>query len=99
MTKTIALISAASLFALSAAFAQNSPPPGNVNPGSMKSGAEQSGAPNQPRSQDGQMRPDGQMGTTGAGQGASPAVRPQQESSPDSTAGGAAGTSKDRRPQ
>ncbi len=32
------------------AHAQNLPPPGNVNPGSLNSGAEQTGAPNQPRS-------------------------------------------------
>ena len=37
------------------------PPPGNVNPGSTKSGAEQTGAPNQPRSQNG-----GAMNATGA---------------------------------
>jgi len=42
---------AALLLALSIApAAAQVPPPGNVNPGSMRSGAEETGAPNQPRS-------------------------------------------------
>ena len=41
----------------------NAPPPANVNPGSMQSGAEQTGAPNQPRSGNyGAIK-----GTTGSG--------------------------------
>lgn len=92
MFKTIATIGAAGLLAMSVASAQNSPPPGNVNPGSMKSGAEQSGAPNQPRSRG------EQPGTTGAAPGdrAAPGAgqNMQMNSSPDSTAGGASGTSK-----
>lgn len=45
-------VAAAALMALIAvpAAAQNLPPPGNVNPGSLNAGAEQSGATNQPRS-------------------------------------------------
>ena len=102
MINKIALIGAASLLASGIASAQNNPPPGNVNPGSMKSGAEQSGSENQPRS--GQMgTTGGQTGTTGSGVNERPAdmaPRKQQESSPDSTAGGAAGTSKgNSRPQ
>ncbi|MFN3349378.1 hypothetical protein [Pseudorhodoplanes sp.] len=53
MNRTITTFAAAAIataFALSPAVAQNLPPPGNVNPGSMNSGAEQTGAPNQPRS-------------------------------------------------
>ena len=53
MNRTITTFAAAAIataFALSPAAAQNLPPPGNVNPGSMNSGAEQTGAPNQPRS-------------------------------------------------
>lgn len=38
------------VLAASSAQAQNLPPPGNVNPGSVYSGAEQTGAPDQPRS-------------------------------------------------
>jgi hypothetical protein len=98
MIKKIAMIGAAGLLAMSVASAQNNPPPGNVNPGSMKSGAEQSGAENQPRS-----RGD-QRGTTGAapGERAAPGAGRNMEknSSPESTAGGAAGTSKgNNRPQ
>ncbi|MFZ5692968.1 MAG: hypothetical protein ACOY5F_17130 [Pseudomonadota bacterium] len=40
----------AAAFAIAPAAAQNLPPPGNVNPGSMNFGAEETGAPNQPRS-------------------------------------------------
>jgi hypothetical protein len=40
----------ATAFAIAPAAAQNLPPPGNINPGSMNSGAEETGAPNQPRS-------------------------------------------------
>ena len=91
MINKIALIGAATLFAVSVAAAQNNPPPGSVNPGSMKSGAEQSGAENQPRSP-------GMKGTNGSGnimdKPASGGAM-QRESSPDSTAGGAVGTSKD----
>ena len=88
MITKIALIGTVSLLAISVAAAQNAPPPGNVNPGSMKSGAEPSGTENQPRSKS------DQMGAPTGGQVPAPATRMQQESSPDSTAGGAAGTSK-----
>lgn len=64
MIRKIALVATAGLLATGVAFAQNSPPPGNVNPGSQKSGAEESGAPNQPRSRDGMQQ---QRGTTGSG--------------------------------
>jgi hypothetical protein len=53
MNRTITTLTAGALaaaFAIAPAAAQNVPPPGNVNPGSMRSGAEQTGAPNQPRS-------------------------------------------------
>ena len=53
MNRTITTVTAAALalaFAVAPAAAQNLPPPGNVNPGSLYSGAEQSGAPNQARS-------------------------------------------------
>jgi hypothetical protein len=88
------LIGAATLLTVTVALAQNNPPPGNVNPGSMKSGAEQSGAENQPRSKPG-------TDAMGAGQPmpAMPRSGNMQESSPDSTAGGAAGTRKDNKPQ
>ena len=52
MIRKIALLATAGVLAASVASAQT-PPPGNVNPGSTKSGAEQTGAPNQPRSQNG----------------------------------------------
>ena len=41
------------VFTIGSAYAQNTPPPGNVNPGSLRSGAEQTGAENQPRSSGG----------------------------------------------
>lgn len=92
MLKRIAMIGAAGLLAMSVASAQNNPPPGNVNPGSMKSGAEQSGAPNQPRSRGDRNGTTGaapsERGAPGTGQNM------QMNSSPDSTAGGATGTSK-----
>lgn len=53
MNRTIAILVAGAFaagFATAPAAAQNLPPPGNINPGSMQSGAEQTGAPNQPRS-------------------------------------------------
>ncbi len=54
MIRNTALLAAAGLLAGTlAAQAQNLPPPGNVNPSSMNSGAEQTGAPNQPRSYSG----------------------------------------------
>ena len=63
MIRTMALAATAAIIAVSAAQAQNAPPPGNVNPGSMQSGAEQTGAPNQPRSGNyGAIK-----GTTGSG--------------------------------
>lgn len=69
MIRKIALLASAGLFAATVASAQT-PPPGNVNPGSMKSGAEQSGAPNQPRSphgsMNGSMNGGAMKGTTGA---------------------------------
>lgn len=89
MINKIAVIAAASLLTMSVASAQNAPPPGNVNPGSMKSGAEQTGAPNQPRSGSATGTSSAPMSTTGqapAGRGG--------ESSPSSTAGGATGTTK-----
>lgn len=90
MNRTIAILATAGLLAASGAYAQNSPPPGNVNPGSMQSGAEQTGAPNQPRS-----KPNAdtrqQKGTTGM---APKGARQDMNSSPESTAGGAQGTSK-----
>ena len=63
MIRTMALAAATAIIAVSAAQAQNAPPPGNVNPGSMQSGQEQTGAPNQPRSGNyGAIK-----GTTGSG--------------------------------
>ncbi len=63
MIRTMALAATAAIIAVSAAQAQNAPPPGNVNPGSTQSGAEQTGAPNQPRSGNyGAIK-----GTTGSG--------------------------------
>lgn len=52
MNRTIATLAAVAVAALSIApaAAQNVPPPGNINPGSMQSGAEETGAPNQARS-------------------------------------------------
>jgi hypothetical protein len=50
MITTLTAGALAAAFAIAPAAAQNVPPPGNVNPGSMQSGAEQTGAPNQPRS-------------------------------------------------
>lgn len=53
MNRTIATLAAGAFAVASAiapAAAQNLPPPGNVNPGSMQSGAEETGAPNQARS-------------------------------------------------
>lgn len=89
MISKIALISAASLLVVSVAAAQNAPPPGNVNPASKDTGAEQTGAPNQPRSSG------EQKGTTGAApRDKSGAAPMEKDSSPSSTAGGAAGTSK-----
>lgn len=49
MLSKLALTAAAGLFLVSAAVAQTPAPP-NVNPGSLDSGAEESGAGNQPRS-------------------------------------------------
>lgn len=63
MIRMTAAVAAATMIAASAAQAQNAPPPANVNPGSMQSGAEQTGAPNQPRSGNyGAIK-----GTTGSG--------------------------------
>lgn len=63
MIRTIAIAATAAIIAGSAAQAQNASPPGNVNPGSTQSGAEQTGAPNQPRSGNyGAIK-----GTTGSG--------------------------------
>ena len=63
MIRTMALAATAAVIAVSAAQAQNAPPPANVNPGSTQSGAEQTGAPNQPRSGNyGAIK-----GTTGSG--------------------------------
>ena len=53
MNRLIATFTAgaiATAFAIAPAAAQNLPPPGNVNPGSIQSGAEETGAPDQPRS-------------------------------------------------
>lgn len=53
MNRPLALATAAAtavVLSIGSAAAQNVPPPGNVNPGSMRSGAEETGAPNQPRS-------------------------------------------------
>jgi hypothetical protein len=53
MNRTIATLTAGALvaaLAISPAAAQNLPPPGNVNPASTNSGAEETGAPNQARS-------------------------------------------------
>lgn len=49
MLTKLVLTAATGLFIASAAVAQTPAPP-NVNPGSMQSGAEESGAGNQPRS-------------------------------------------------
>lgn len=49
MSRNLVLTSVAALFFASAAVAQASAPP-NVNPGSMQSGAGETGAGNQPRS-------------------------------------------------
>lgn len=49
MLTKLAFTAAAGLFLVSAALAQTPAPP-NVNPGSLDSGAEESGAGNQPRS-------------------------------------------------
>ena len=51
MNRMIAILAAGAVVAMTtAASAQNLPAPGNVRPGSMNSGAEQTGASNQPRS-------------------------------------------------
>jgi hypothetical protein len=53
MNRTVTTLTAGALAAacaIGSATAQNLPPPGNVNPGSLRSGAEQTGAPNQARS-------------------------------------------------
>ncbi|MFN3349377.1 hypothetical protein [Pseudorhodoplanes sp.] len=63
MIRTLVIATSAAFFAASAAQAQNAPPPGNVNPGSMQSGQEQTGAPNQPRS----LNQGAIQGTTGSG--------------------------------
>ena len=81
-----AIIGGLTLLSASIALAQNAPPPGNVNPGSQQSGAEPSGATNQPRSQGEQP---GTMGTA-----PKPGGTMEKESSPSSTAGGAQGTTK-----
>jgi opacity protein-like surface antigen len=63
MIRMTAAVAVAAMIAASAAQAQNAPPPGNVNPGSLESGQEQTGAPNQPRSGNyGAIK-----GTTGSG--------------------------------
>lgn len=63
MIRLTAAVAAAAIIAAGAAQAQNAPPPGNVNPGSLQSGQEQTGAPNQPRSGNyGAIK-----GTTGSG--------------------------------
>lgn len=49
MFTKLVLAAATGMFVVTAAAAQTPAPP-NVNPGSMKSGAEESGAGNQPRS-------------------------------------------------
>jgi hypothetical protein len=49
MLSKLLLTAAAGVIITSGAFAQTSAPP-NVNPGSMQSGAEETGAGNQPRS-------------------------------------------------
>jgi hypothetical protein len=59
----MALAATAAIITACAAQAQNAPPPGHLNPDSMQSGAEQSGAPNLPRSGNyGAIK-----GTTGSG--------------------------------
>lgn len=50
ITATLTAGALAAVVTVVAAAAQNLPPPGNVNPGSMNSGAEETGAPNQARS-------------------------------------------------
>jgi hypothetical protein len=63
MIRMTAAVAAAAMIAAGAAQAQTAPPPANVNPGSLQSGAEQTGAPNQPRSGNyGAIK-----GTTGSG--------------------------------